>query len=113
MTYKTPLEMGGMIVSAKRLKDGVVSEEIGEVHENLVPLRAYYFNRDKNLLVYDYMSTRSFSALLPGNTDWARTPLNWDTRSSIALIALCRGGRGITLDVQLGQGRMLATSTLR
>ncbi|OWM84978.1 probable inactive receptor kinase At3g02880 [Punica granatum] len=93
-TYKAALEMGGMVIAVKRLKEVVVSEkefrekmkEIGEVeHENLVPLRAYYFNRDEKLLVYDYMPTGSLSALLHGNTALARTPLNWDTRSSIAL----------------------------
>ncbi|KAK4801541.1 hypothetical protein SAY86_022028 [Trapa natans] len=94
-TYKATVDMGGLTVAVKRLKDLAVPEkeftekmkEIGEVeHENLVPLRAYYCNRDEKLLVYDHMPTGSLSALLHGNTATsARTPLNWDTRSSIAL----------------------------
>ncbi|KAK4802591.1 hypothetical protein SAY86_000794 [Trapa natans] len=72
-TYKAALEMGGLVVAVKRLKELAVPEkdfrekmkEIGEVeHENLVPLRAYYYNRDEKLLVYDYMPTGSLSALL-------------------------------------------------
>jgi hypothetical protein len=35
-------------------------------HENLVPLRAYYYSGDEKLLVYDYMSMGSLSALLHG-----------------------------------------------
>jgi hypothetical protein len=33
----------------------------------VVPLRAYYFSKDEKLLVYDYMSMGSLSALLHGN----------------------------------------------
>ncbi|CAL5371587.1 unnamed protein product [Camellia sinensis] len=84
-------------------------------HENLVPLMAYYYSRDEKLLVYDYMPMGSFSALLHGrdgartspcggpegrdgvnptvlmvdcsgrNRGAGRTPLNWETRSAIAL----------------------------
>ncbi|KAG4139299.1 hypothetical protein ERO13_D07G183500v2 [Gossypium hirsutum] len=91
--YKATLDMG-VVVAVKRLKDVVVSEKefkekmevVGAMdHQNLVPLRAYYFSADEKLLVYDYMSTGSLSALLHGNKGAGRTPLNWDTRSSIAL----------------------------
>ncbi|CAL5323688.1 unnamed protein product [Camellia sinensis] len=61
-------------------------------HENLVPLRAYYYSRDEKLLVYDYMPMGSLSALLHGNRGAGRTPLNWETRSAIALGA----ARGIS-----------------
>ncbi|KAF5774343.1 putative non-specific serine/threonine protein kinase [Helianthus annuus] len=33
-------------------------------HQNLVPLRAYYYNKEEKLLVYDYMPMGSLSALL-------------------------------------------------
>ncbi|TYI20026.1 hypothetical protein ES332_A07G205600v1 [Gossypium tomentosum] len=91
--YKATLDMG-VVVAVKRLKDVVVSEKefkekmevVGAMdHQNLVPLRAHYFSADEKLLVYDYMSTGSLSALLHGNKGASRTPLNWDTRSSIAL----------------------------
>lgn len=73
-TYKATLEMG-MSVAVKRLKDVTAMErefrekieEVGKlVHENLVPLRGYYFNKDEKLIVYDYMPMGSLSALLHG-----------------------------------------------
>ncbi|XP_021292169.1 probable inactive receptor kinase At1g48480 [Herrania umbratica] len=91
--YKAVLE-GGNAVAVKRLKDVTISERefkdriegVGAMdHQNLVPLRAYYFSRDEKLLVYDYMPMGSLSALLHGNKGAGRTPLNWDIRSGIAL----------------------------
>ncbi|PKI77834.1 hypothetical protein CRG98_001798 [Punica granatum] len=91
--YKAVLEVG-MVVAVKRLKDVTVSvrefteriEGVGAMnHENLVPLRAYYYSNDEKLLVYDFMSMGSLSALLHGNKGAGRTPLNWEIRSSIAL----------------------------
>ncbi|XP_054824050.1 probable inactive receptor kinase At1g48480 [Prosopis cineraria] len=91
--YKAVLE-AGPVVAVKRLKDVTISEKefkekielVGAMdHENLVPLRAYYFSRDEKLLVYDYMPTGSLSALLHGNKGAGRTPLNWEIRSGIAL----------------------------
>ncbi|KAK1301517.1 putative inactive receptor kinase [Acorus calamus] len=92
-SYKAVLEMG-TVVAVKRLKDVMISERefrekieiVGSMdQENLVPLRAYYFSKDEKLLVYDYMSTGSLSALLHGNRGAGRTPLNWETRTGIAL----------------------------
>ncbi|KAG9152426.1 hypothetical protein Leryth_015844, partial [Lithospermum erythrorhizon] len=91
--YKALLEMGGE-VAVKRLKDVVISENefrekiegVGAMdHENLVPLRAYYYSREEKLLVYDYMPTGSLSALIHGNKGSSRMPLNWEVRSGIAL----------------------------
>jgi hypothetical protein len=65
----------GAAVAVKRLKDVDLPEPefreriaaIGAVqHELVVPLRAYYFSKDEKLLVYDYMSMGSLSALLHG-----------------------------------------------
>ncbi|XP_075514455.1 putative inactive receptor kinase At1g48480 [Primulina tabacum] len=92
-SYKAVLEVG-TVVAVKRLKDVTITdrefkERINEVgameHENLVPLRAYYYSREEKLLVYDYMPMGSLSALLHGNIGAGRTPLNWETRSTIAL----------------------------
>nr|WDD38971.1 inactive receptor kinase [Fagopyrum tataricum] len=33
-------------------------------HENLVPLRAYYFSKDEKLLVSDYFPAGSLSSML-------------------------------------------------
>ncbi|KAK9272405.1 hypothetical protein L1049_002777 [Liquidambar formosana] len=91
--YKAVLEMG-IVVAVKRLRDVTVPEKefrekievVGTMdHENLVPLRAYYYSRDEKLLVHDYMPMGSLSALLHGNRGAGRTPLNWETRSGIAL----------------------------
>ncbi|KAF8673795.1 hypothetical protein HU200_048550 [Digitaria exilis] len=97
--YKAVME-NGSAVAVKRLKDVDLPEPefreriaaIGGVqHELVVPLRAYYFSKDEKLLVYDYMSNGSLSALLHGNYPWnrasGRTPLDWETRSAIALAA--------------------------
>ncbi|TVU47878.1 hypothetical protein EJB05_07494 [Eragrostis curvula] len=93
--YKAVMESGAA-VAVKRLKDVDLPEPefreriaaIGAVqHELVVPLRAYYFSKDEKLLVYDYMSNGSLSALLHGNRASGRTPLDWETRSAIALAA--------------------------
>ncbi|WCJ26497.1 Leucine-rich repeat protein kinase family protein [Euphorbia peplus] len=92
-TYKASLEIGTTMV-VKRIKDFVHTEEkfveiveaIEKInHENLFPLKAYYYSKDEKLLVYEYMPTGSLSAVLHGNQGAGRTPLNWDTRINIAL----------------------------
>ncbi|XP_010670123.2 probable inactive receptor kinase At3g02880 [Beta vulgaris subsp. vulgaris] len=99
-TYKAALD-NGVAVAVKRLKEVTVTEkefkekleEIGKLeHENLVGLRAYHCSANEKLLVYDYFPMGSLSALLHGNRGGGRTPLNWETRSAIALGA----ARGIT-----------------
>ncbi|CAM8891583.1 unnamed protein product [Rhodiola kirilowii] len=98
-SYKAVLEEGTTVV-VKRLKDVVVSKKefemqlgvLGKVkHENVVPLRAFYFSKDEKLLVSDFMAAGSLSALLHGSRGSGRTPLDWDHRVRIALGA----GRGI------------------
>ncbi|KAI0516276.1 hypothetical protein KFK09_008948 [Dendrobium nobile] len=93
--YKAELEAGTVVV-VKRLKDVIMAEEefrekieaVGSMnHENIVPLRAYYYSQNEKLLVYDYMPMGSISALLHGKRRSGRTSLNWETRISIALSA--------------------------
>ncbi|XP_028800499.1 probable inactive receptor kinase At1g48480 isoform X1 [Neltuma alba] len=92
-TYKATLEIG-VVVAVKRLKDVTAPEnefrekieQVGKmIHDNLVPLRAYYYSNEEKLLAYDYMPMGSLSALLHANNGAGRTPLNWETRSRIAL----------------------------
>ncbi|KAK7264998.1 hypothetical protein RJT34_32613 [Clitoria ternatea] len=92
-SYKAVLEEGTTVV-VKRLKDVIVTkkefeiqmEVLGKIkHENVVPLRAFYFSKDEKLLVYDYMSAGSLSALLHGSRGSGRTPLDWDSRMRIAV----------------------------
>ncbi|CAH9089895.1 unnamed protein product [Cuscuta europaea] len=98
--YKAVLEKGVRVV-VKRLREVGVREEefrekmegVGKMRgENLLPLTAYFYSGDEKLLVYDYMPMGSLSALLHGNKGGGGTPLNWETRASIALSA----ARGIT-----------------
>lgn len=73
-SYKASFEHG-LVVAVKRLRDVVVPEKdfrerlqsLGSMsHPNLVTLIAYYFSRDEKLLVSEYMSRGSLSALLHG-----------------------------------------------
>ncbi|KAL5079466.1 hypothetical protein RYX36_007887 [Vicia faba] len=93
-SYKAVLEVGPVVVAVKRLRDVTISEKefkekierVGTmVHENLAPLRAYYYSRDEKLLVHDYLHMGSLSALLHGNKGGGRTPLTWEMRTGIAL----------------------------
>ncbi|CAI0629060.1 unnamed protein product [Linum tenue] len=91
-SYKAVLEDGTTVV-VKRLKDVVVTkkefemqmEVLGKVrHDNVVPFRAFYFSRDEKLLVSEYVAAGSLSALLHGSRGSGRTPLDWNSRMSIA-----------------------------
>ncbi|KAK3188552.1 hypothetical protein Dsin_028113 [Dipteronia sinensis] len=92
--YKAVLEESTTVV-VKRLKEVVVGkrefeqqmEIVGRVgqHQNVVPLRAYYYSKDEKLLVCDYFSNGSLSTLLHGNRGAGRTPLDWDSRLKISL----------------------------
>lgn len=94
-SYKAVLEEGTTVV-VKRLKDVVLSkkefemqmEVLGKIkHDNVVPLRAYYYSKDEKLLVTDFMRDGSLSALLHGSRGTGRTPLDWDNRMRIAISA--------------------------
>ncbi|KAL3535794.1 hypothetical protein ACH5RR_004255 [Cinchona calisaya] len=94
-SYKAVLEEGTTVV-VKRLKDVVVTkkefeqqmEVLGKIkHDNVLPLRAYYYSKDEKLLVSDYLPAGSLSALLHGSRGSGRTPLDWDNRMRIALTA--------------------------
>lgn len=74
-SYKAVLEEGTTVV-VKRLKDVAVTkrefemqmEVLGKIrHDNVVPLRAFYYSKDEKLLVSDFMAAGSLSALLHGN----------------------------------------------
>ncbi|KAL9674635.1 hypothetical protein QQ045_030907 [Rhodiola kirilowii] len=89
--YKAVLDEGVTVV-VKRLKDVIIGkrefeqqmEHIGRIgpHPNVVPLRAYYYSKDEKLLVYDYISAGSFTAMLHGSRDM---PPDWETRVKVAL----------------------------
>lgn len=73
-TYKAALE-DATTVAVKRLKEVIVGKKefeqqmeiVGNIrHENVAPLRAYYYSKDEKLMVYDYYNQGSVSALLHG-----------------------------------------------
>lgn len=73
--YKAVLD-DGITVVVKRLKEVVAGrkefeqqmEVVGRLgrHQNVVPLRAYYYSKDEKLLVYNYMPAGSLFSLLHG-----------------------------------------------
>ncbi|KAL2542168.1 putative inactive receptor kinase [Abeliophyllum distichum] len=92
-TYSAVIESGITIV-VKRLKEVNIPEKmfrqhmevIGNVrHENVSPLRAYYFSEDQKLMLYDHYSNGSISAMLHGKPGENRAQLDWDTRVRIAV----------------------------
>ncbi|KAL4575766.1 hypothetical protein LXL04_011852 [Taraxacum kok-saghyz] len=93
-TYKAALEDTSTVV-VKRLKEvaaakrdfEVQMEVVGNIrHENVVPLRAYYYSKDEKLMVYDYYDQGSVSSMLHGKRgENDRTPLDWDSRLRIAI----------------------------
>ncbi|KAL6182309.1 hypothetical protein ACLB2K_043732 [Fragaria x ananassa] len=91
--YKAILEDATVVV-VKRLKDVNVGKKdfeqhmeiVGNIkHENVVELEAYYYSKDEKLMVYDYHTQGSFSAMLHGRRGEDRIPLDWDTRLRIAI----------------------------
>ncbi|CAI9274127.1 unnamed protein product [Lactuca saligna] len=93
-TYKAALEDANTVV-VKRLKEvaaakrdfEVQMEVVGNIrHENVVPLRAYYYSKDEKLMVYDYYDQGSVSSMLHAKSgEDHRSPLDWDRRLRIAI----------------------------
>ncbi|PON39693.1 Rax [Parasponia andersonii] len=118
-SYKAVLEQGITVV-VKRLKDVVVSkrefeqqmEVIGRIkHENVVPLRAFYYSKDEKLLVYDFMAAGSLSALLHGSRGSGRTPLDWDSRMRIA-VGAARGLAHLHVSEKVVHGNIKSSNVL-
>ncbi|KAI5657760.1 hypothetical protein M9H77_26553 [Catharanthus roseus] len=92
-TYKAALE-DATTVAVKRLKEITVGkrefelqmETVGSIsHENVAPLRAYYYSKDEKLMVYDYYVQGSVSQMLHGNRGEKHTALDWESRLRIAI----------------------------
>uniref|UniRef100_K4A741 Protein kinase domain-containing protein n=1 Tax=Setaria italica TaxID=4555 RepID=K4A741_SETIT len=121
--YKAILE-DGTIVVVKRLKDVVAGKKefeqqmelIGRVgkHANIAPIRAYYYSKDEKLVVYEYIATGSFSALLHGIKGVCeKTPLDWNTRMKI-ILGTARGIEHIHAEggSKLAHGNIKSTNVL-
>ncbi|KAL6320839.1 hypothetical protein AAG906_008839 [Vitis piasezkii] len=92
-TYKAALEDATTLV-VKRLKEvSLVRRDfeqqmqiVGQIrHENVAPLRAYYYSKDEKLMVYDFYGQGSVSSILHGRRGDGRVSLDWETRLRIAL----------------------------
>ncbi|KAL3745591.1 hypothetical protein ACJRO7_014673 [Eucalyptus globulus] len=94
MTYRVDLEDGTATVilkmldivelSAEDFRDKV--EAIGAMdHENLLPLRGYFYSKDQKFLLYDYMPQESLFGRLHTYRRWGGHPLSWEVRLLIAL----------------------------
>ncbi|PIA65366.1 hypothetical protein AQUCO_00100679v1 [Aquilegia coerulea] len=118
-SYKAVLEEGTTVV-VKRLKDVTVTKRefelqmecLGKIkHENVLPLRAFYFSKDEKLLVCDFMNAGSLSALLHGSRGSGRTPLDWDNRMKIA-ISSARGLVHLHLSGKIVHGNIKSSNIL-
>ncbi|KAG4388970.1 hypothetical protein GLYMA_09G272900v4 [Glycine max] len=116
-TYKAILEDGTTVV-VKRLREVAMGKKEFEQqmeivqrldhHQNVIPLRAYYYSKDEKLMVYDYSTAGSFSKLLHGTTETGRAPLDWDTRLKIMVGA----ARGIA-HIHSANGRKLVHGNIK
>ncbi|PON96894.1 Mitogen-activated protein kinase kinase kinase [Trema orientale] len=95
-TYKAALEDTATTLVVKRLKEVIVAkrdfeqqmEIVGNIkHENVAPLRAYYYSKDEKLIVFDYYEQGSVSAMLHARRGegQGRTPVDWEARLRIAI----------------------------
>ncbi|KAI3733791.1 hypothetical protein L6452_13247 [Arctium lappa] len=93
-TYKAYLDNGGEVI-VKRLKNVCVSKMeftkkivyLGKLnHENLLPIKGYYYGKEEKLLVFDFFPIGSLSSILHGEE---RSKLTWEIRSRIALQIAC------------------------
>ncbi|XP_016502974.2 putative inactive receptor kinase At2g26730 [Nicotiana tabacum] len=118
-SYKAVLEEGTTVV-VKRLKDVVVTRKefeqqmdvLGKMkHENVLPLRAFYYSKDEKLLVSDYVPAGSLSSLLHGSRGSGRTPLDWDSRMRIVLSA-ARGISYLHISGKIVHGNIKASNVL-
>ncbi|XP_042964500.1 probable inactive receptor kinase At5g67200 [Carya illinoinensis] len=94
-TYKAVLD-NRMTVSVKRLDAGKLEstskemferhmESVGGLrHPNLVPLRAYFQNKEERLLVYDFQKNGSLFSLIHGSKSRRAKPLHWTSCLKIA-----------------------------
>ncbi|KAL5537764.1 hypothetical protein UlMin_043890 [Ulmus minor] len=91
--YKTTLEDHTTFV-VKSLKEVTVEKcdfeqqlkIVGSIrHENVTPLRAYYYSEYVKLMVYDYYEQGSVSSILHGKRGEGRIPVDWECRLRIAV----------------------------
>ncbi|KAM3275231.1 hypothetical protein ACQJBY_043908 [Aegilops geniculata] len=105
-TYRATLEGGVAVVTVKRLREVPIPEKefrgtvaaLGALrHDNLVPLRSYFYSKEEKLIVYDFVSAKGLSSLLHGA---GSERLDFTARARIALAS----ARGIAFIHGTGAG---------
>ncbi|KAI3730683.1 hypothetical protein L1987_61856 [Smallanthus sonchifolius] len=95
-TYKAYLDHGGEVI-VKRLRNVCVSKReftkrivcIGELyHENLLPIKGYYYGKEEKLIVFDFIPMGSLSSILHENME-EKSQFTWEVRSKIAFEVAC------------------------
>ncbi|KAE8677158.1 putative inactive receptor kinase [Hibiscus syriacus] len=118
-SYKVVLAEGTTVV-VKRLKDVAVGEREFDMqlktlskiqHENVLPLRAFYYSQHEKLLVSDFMPHGSLCALLHGSMILGHTPLHWDHRIRAAL-TVARGLAYLHDSVNMVHGNLKSSNVL-
>ncbi|XP_027152417.1 probable inactive receptor kinase At1g48480 [Coffea eugenioides] len=91
-TYKAYVETGDEVV-VKRVKNVCISEEeytdrievLGAMkHENLVPVRGYFYGKEEKLIIFESMPMGSLHSILHENRGSDRAALTWVIRCRIA-----------------------------
>uniref|UniRef100_A0ACD5Y2C5 Uncharacterized protein n=1 Tax=Avena sativa TaxID=4498 RepID=A0ACD5Y2C5_AVESA len=92
-TYRATLEGGVAVVTVKRLRELPIPEKefrgtvaaLGALrHDNLVPLRSYFYSKEEKLIVYDFVRAKGLSALLHCPNGGATCSLDFAARARIA-----------------------------
>ncbi|KAL5205980.1 hypothetical protein ABZP36_034189 [Zizania latifolia] len=108
-TYRATLEGGAAVMAVKRLREAPIPErefrdKVAAIaalrHENLAPLRAYFYSREEKLLVFDFVGAGALSSLLHGGNGVGRARLGFMSRARIALAA----ARGVAFIHRAGAG---------
>ncbi|KAL2317280.1 hypothetical protein Fmac_031156 [Flemingia macrophylla] len=109
-----------MTVVVKTREFEMQMEALGKIkHENVVPLRTFYFSKDDKLLVYDYMSAGSLYALLHGriclfgrSRGSGRIALDWESRMRIAATEATRGVACLQVPRKVVHGNIKSSNIL-
>ncbi|OEL29754.1 putative inactive receptor kinase, partial [Dichanthelium oligosanthes] len=125
-TYRATLEGGASTVAVKRLRSAPIPERefrdrvtaLGALrHDNLVPLRAYFYSREEKLLVYDFVGIGSLCSLLHGSRSGASPArLDFTARARIALdaargVAFIHGAGARSCHGNIKSSNVLVTDT--
>ncbi|KAL3834264.1 hypothetical protein ACJIZ3_009000 [Penstemon smallii] len=92
-SYKAIFDNGISFVVKKMKESNLLFNEfqqyielIGKLrHDNVIKLKAYFYSKDKKLLVYDYYILDSVSTILHGKYFLHKSDLDWEERLRVAV----------------------------